>query len=1533
MSDDAPEPIAIVSLAGRFPGADDVPTFWENLRAGEESIRRYTREELLALGRDPALVDHPRFVGAEGVLGDIAGFDADFFGYSPREAEIMDPQHRLCLETAWAAFDSAGYDPAALTEPVGVFLATSLSSYLVRNLLSDPGLARGIGGFPLLIHNDKDFAATTVSHKLGLTGPSYAVGSACSSSLVAVHLACQSLQSHECDMALAGGVSLQVPQGQGYVYAEDGIYSPDGRCAAFDASAGGTVGGSGVGLVLLKRLSDAVRDRDQVHALVLGTAVNNDGANKVGYTAPSVDGQSAVIVEAHAVAGISADTVGYVEAHGTGTSLGDPIEVTALTQAFRASTDRTGFCALGSVKTNIGHLDAAAGIAGLVKAALAVRDGIIPASLNFREPNPRINFAATPFHVADTTRPWRAEGAPRRAGVSSFGIGGTNVHVVLEQPPAPPLRAKRRRAAQPLVLSARTGEALAEAARDLAERLRRDPGVDLADVAATLASRRAFPHRKTVVCRDVSSAISALDLPNAPARVADAERPVVFLFPGQGAAYPGMARELAREDVTFRAHLDECADLLAGLGVELDAALDCPPGTVEATRLGQPALFAVEYALARALQDWGLTPTAMLGHSLGEYVAATLAGVLSLPDALRLVSARGRVQAAMAPGRMLAVSLPEDRLRPLLASGLSVSAVNASDRCVVGGEPSAVADLAKALGGQGIPTQMLPTAHAFHSTAVEPVLDRFREVLAEVEFRAPSARYASNLTGNWVRPEEACDPDYWLAHMRQPVRFGDGLARCLELGPVSLVEVGPSAGLTGLVRRHPLASGDHRAVRTIPGARDSGEKSEVDSVVTAVAELWAEGCAVRWDAFHRQQEPRRVAVPAYPFQRERYWVEPAATTSGGSDLAAPVASRPEGTGDRDWPEKRPDIGSWGYRPGWRHAPTPVPDREAVAGRCLLFSSGPLGHAVERRLVAAGVDVERVPADPAICFDPDRPEHYRELVAGRGGAPRLVVHLWALEDALARGGAAPSGLMPEVQRRGLHSLLHLARALGAAENGGPTRLVAVTGGAQEVLGDDLRHPEHATALAAVKIIPREYPGMACTAVDLDLTRLDRDLDWLAERVVDELLAARESTVVAYRGRRRFRLDHAPCPLEPGDPAVGPRPGGVYLVCGGLGGIGLNLAEDLGRLPAKVVLTHRRPFPAAEDWADHLATHPADDPTSVAINRLRGIIEAGGEVLVAPADLTDSDAVRAVVAEAERRFGPLTGAVHAAGVPDTAGVIHRRTTADTEAAIAAKVHGTAVLDEVLGDRPLDFFVLCSSIGSVLHKLKFGEVGYVAGNDYLNAYAAYRAARRPGITTAIAWTDWLESGMSAVAQERLVDRYDTGGTQSTVDSASVGPAGDLLGALTRDEGVEVFRRVLRAGLGPQVLVSTQDLDALLARHDAYTTGDHLAVVSGLSAHGGRSRARLSTAYAAPRSDLERTLAGWYAELLGYDQIGRDDDFFELGGDSLLALRLRSMVRSGYGVEVSVAQLFDAPTVTGLATLVGHAVGGDPDRQEVVL
>jgi amino acid adenylation domain-containing protein len=903
--------IAIVGMAGRFPGADSVAELWRNLAAGVESIAHPGEEELLAAGVDPEELRHPAYVRACGALAGADLFDAAFFGFSPREAEVLDPQHRLFLEVAWAALETAGYRPDACPGRVGVFAGCNMNTYLV-SLLADPTLISRLGGFEVSLLSDKDFLPTRVSYLLDLKGPSVNVQTACSTSLVSVHMACQSLRLGECDMALAGGAAVRVPLQSGYVFREGGILSPDGHCRVFDAAARGTVAGDGVGAVVLKRLDDARAAGDPVLAVIRGSGVSNDGAAKVGFTAPGVDGQAAAIGTALAQAAIDPETVGYVEAHGTGTRMGDPIEIAALTQAYRAAgavgaakPQRSGHCALGSLKSNVGHLDSAAGVAGLIKAVLALQHRQIPPSLHFESPNPEIDFTAGPFRVATALADWETPpGQPRRAGVSSFGLGGTNAHVVLEEAPLPEpagLGTISSRSRQILVLSARSAAALEQATTDLAGFLAADPADDLADIAWTLqVGRKPFAHRRAVVCAspmppETAAEISAglLDPARALASADGAvERQAVFLFPGQGSQHPGMARELYETEPTFRRHLDDIAERLRPhLGLDLCAALyphannDDGPD-LDQTWLAQPALFAVEVALARLWSEWGIEPRAMIGHSLGEYVAAHLAGVLSLDDALALVAARGRLMQAQPAGAMLAVPLPEEEVAPLLGSelgpALALAAVNSPGLVVVSGPPAPVAALRETLAARGIDGRALHTSHAFHSAMMEPVLPELRALLATFTLQPPRIPWISNLTGSWIRPDEATDPEYWLRHLREPVRFGAGLRLLAAEPDTVLLEVGPGNALSALARRQ--GGPPPRVVSSLPAPREDGSAAE--HLLGALARLWLAGVPVDWAGFHTGERRRRVALPTYPFERRRFWLQPrgsAATTATPSE--------------------------------------------------------------------------------------------------------------------------------------------------------------------------------------------------------------------------------------------------------------------------------------------------------------------------------------------------------------------------------------------------------------------------------------------------------------------------------------------------------------------------------------------------------------------------------------------------------------------------------------------------------------------------
>jgi len=873
--------IAIIGIAGRFPKARNIDQFWQNLRDGVESISFLTDEEVVAAGLDPSVTQSPDYVNAASVLEDVEMFAAPFFDYIPREAEIIDPQHRFFLECTWEALENAGYDSERFSGPIGVFAGVSLSTYL-WNIYSSPSVTKLFSRFQIMIGNEKDHLTTRVSYKLNLKGPSLSVQTTCSTSLVAVHLACQSLLNGECDMALAGGASIKLPQKTGYLYREGGISSPDGHCRAFDAKAQGTIGGNGVGVVVLKQLKDALADGDHIYAVIKGSAINNDGSLKVGYTAPSIEGQAAVIKEAQAMAGVAPETIAYVEAHGTGTTLGDPIEIAALTKAFRTTTQQKQYCAVGSVKTNVGHLDAASGVTGLIKTVLSLKHRMIPPSLHFEHGNPKIDFLNSPFYVNATLRNWERNRTPRRAGVSSFGIGGTNAHVVLEEAPDTEV-SEQTNAPQLLPLSARTDTALDRMTDNLAAFIEQHPDTNLADLAYTLqVGRRGFKHRRIVICDEGASAINALRTSAVPrdlTRVCEPRtRSVVFMFPGQGSQYVNMGLDLYQSKETFREHVDHCSEILRPLlGLDLRTILYPSEDQSESatrrlveTSLTQPALFVVEYAVARLWMQLGVQPKKMIGHSIGEYVAACLAGVFSLEDALSLVATRGRMMQQLEPGAMLTVALAEQEVVPLLDERLSLAAVNGPQLCVVAGAEEAISEFGERLNKRNIVSHRLHTSHAFHSSMMEPILIEFAAQVRKVKLQSPSIPYVSNVTGNLITAAEATDANYWSRHLRQTVRLSEGLNLLLKEREQILLEVGPGQSLSMLAKRQLGKDAGHAVLSSLPPAKAT--RSGDEQWLHAMGQLWLEGINLNWSKFHARQHRRRLPLPSYPFERQRYWI-------------------------------------------------------------------------------------------------------------------------------------------------------------------------------------------------------------------------------------------------------------------------------------------------------------------------------------------------------------------------------------------------------------------------------------------------------------------------------------------------------------------------------------------------------------------------------------------------------------------------------------------------------------------------------------
>jgi acyl transferase domain-containing protein len=1354
--------IAVVGMAGRFPGARNVDAFWHNLREGVESITFFSDEDLVSEGVDPALLGHPNYVKAGSILNGIEMFDATFFGYSPRDAEIIDPQQRLFLECAWEALEAAGYNPETYRGQIGVYAGLTENDYWLKNLHSHNGSSLATSGFSLIVGNDKDYLATRVSYKLNLRGPSVTVQTACSTALVAVHLASQALLNGECDMALAGGVSIRIPQKSGYLHQEGMIYSRDGHCRAFDAGANGTIFGSGMGIVVLKRMADACADRDSIQAIIKGSAINNDGSAKIGYTAPSIDGQAHVIAEAMEAAGVDPATVRYVEAHGTGTPLGDPIEISALEKAFGTGAGANGFCALGSVKTNIGHLNVAAGAASLIKAVLALKHRQIPPSLNFSEPNPKIDFANSPFFVNTKLSDWKEGTTPRRAGVNSFGVGGTNAHAVLEEAPAAAPSGPSR-PWQLLLLSAKSDTALDAATGNLAAHFQKNPDLNLADVAFTLMTgRKPMANRRIAVCKDVADARMALEtvdskrlFSSTPVRE---DSQAAFMFTGQGSQYVNMALELYSVEPFFREQIDRCSELLRSiLRLDLRDLLYPDPEHAETaaeqlnqTAITQPALFVVEYALATLLMDWGIQPHAMIGHSIGEYVAACLAGVFSLKDALALVAFRGQLMNQLPAGSMLAVSLPENEADLLLGDQLSLAVVNGPSSCVISGPTPAIEDLEKRLKQKRLSGRRLNTSHAFHSKMMEPVLAQFAGRVRQAGLHPPRIPYLSNVTGTWITKDQAMDPAYWARHLRQTVRFSQGLGELLREPDQVLLEVGPGQTLFAMAKRHPDKAAGQIILSCMSNARE--HQSDEAHLLTTLGKLWLAGMRVDWDKFYANEQRYRLPLPTYPFERQRYWIEPLK-----DDLRTPGAQKAKAASP-----KKLNIDDWFYVPAWKQSVPPMPvvmDGDGKRKPAWMFFMDPCGLSLPmvQRLrqqghsvvtVEAGGKFERTGTQEYVIH-PGRRADYESLFKELGNAaalPDKIVHMWTI--APVDTGVSHIDSSDNSMATCFYSLLYLSQVIGEQKATNALNLWVISNDIFDITGREELCPNKAVILGPCRTIPQEYPNVTCRYIDLDASALEIQRNTgCIDRLMAEISVELSDAIVAYRGRHRWVQNFEPLALKPivdGNTRLKQR--GVYLITGGLGGIGLELAEYLAQsAQAKLVLLGRSVFPGRDEWEEWLAGHAGNDPISGKIQKLKTIEGMGAETLVLSADVSDREQMRAAISRVQEQFGAINGVIHAAGIAG-GGAIQRKNPETAASVLAPKIRGTWVLNELLQSMPLDFWVLCSSTFAI--RSQFGQVDYCAANSFLDAFAHFKSARPNTFAISINWDAWLEVGMAADA-----------------------------------------------------------------------------------------------------------------------------------------------------------------------------------------
>lgn len=1468
----AREDIAIVSMACRFPDANTPEAFWENLCAGKESIQFFTDQELLAAGIPAETLRQANYVKAGIVLPGLDTFDADFFGFTPREAELLDPQQRLLFECAQEALDRAGHGRRNRHNRIGVFMAVGQNRYLFEHLLHNRALFESFGETAVMIANLGDFAATRISNKLDLRGPSVSVHTACSSSLVAVHMACSSLLDGSSDMVLAGGSSIAMLHPVGVLADTGGIASSDGHCRSFDERADGTRPGSGAGIVALRRLGDAIASGDPIIAVIKGSAINNDGADKVGFTAPSVNGQAAVIRDAMLAGGLSSEDIGYIEAHGTGTKLGDPIEIAALHKVFDAKGDVS--CAIGSVKPNIGHLDSAAGIAGFIKAAMAVHHGILPPQILFDRPNPEIALDGKPFFINRELSEWTWSPGPRTAGVSSFGIGGTNAHVVIQQAPTTETTISHRDE-HLLLLSARSESALLQYREVVAGHLLDNPGIHPADIAYTLQiGRQPHRHRFGVVGRTTEDFIRGLkdvEQPSVPVQL-DVRPEIVFVFPGQGAQFPGMGSEIYRQEPVFAACFDACAESLEPLiGLDIRGLILSAPDDEDAlrcisqTRIAQPLLFAFEYSLCMQLQAWGIKPDLMIGHSLGEYVAACVAGVLDLNQSLELIAARGRIMQAAPPGMMLSVPLSESDLQPLLAkTGCELAAVNAHDQCVAAGSVEQVVALEKTLFDAGHVPVRLATSHAFHTSMMNSAKDEFLAEATRTTFNVPRVPYVSNLTGEIATIELVGSPDYWARHMVSTVRFrsvkGDGSEGRRRIH----LEVGPGSTLGALLKRDdPGAS----VLRTVRGRR--GFDSDEAILLSALGHLWMAGVEIDIAAIHRDDLRRKVTLPTMPFERRRYWVERSACQD-----AVPAGSE-----------------TTFYTPQWRQES--LSSTEPVAGMdWLVFETGcgsglSIASALvdrQHRVVVARSSSSPSPSGSTHGFfefdcshDPSALKDFvksRAMEIGRVVVPDLRNEdrqSDAEEDALAcreRFMAVLAAFMAVIES-GPHPKVHID---------------VVSRHASSVTGMEGVRADGAVVSGICRVAPQEFPWMTVRQIDID------DFDSQRNHVICEIESPSSTpSEVAYRGAHRWERLYSPLSMtELAKRRSLLKEGGVYMITGGLGRIGLALADFLGRnYRAKLVLIGRSAFPDRSMWESAVQDVRLPASTRDAISMLLALEVLGAEVAVLSADVADEARMQTVVSVAEMQFGAIDGVIHCAGdVAQSVVSIPDLTIAELDSQFKAKVTGVNVIDKIIRQKDVDFCLLMSSLSSVLGGL--GLAAYSAANAYMDAFVQRKRNIGDKRWIAVNWDGW---------------DFDDGSDARQRYRHSMSPT----------HGVRLFTDALRVG-GPQQMVNSNgDIESRLRKW----------VQREDSADEQRSAflapRRLSMKdYVAPRFRIEIELAEIWQRFLGVEMVGVNDDFFTLGGDSLLLTRVLAEINRKWQVNLPIKVVFEKARIADLALVL---------------
>lgn len=1478
MESNSKKDIAIIGISGKFPKSNNIEEFWTNLIKGNELFKHYSDEELSNLGIAKNHIKNPNYIKVESRIDNPETFDFSFFGYTPDEAALMDPQIRLFHEHTWLALEDAGYNSFSYDGKIGLFASASDNLNWRMNVI----LSNNDNVSPYFLNqvSNKNFLSTLVSYKLNLKGPSYFIDTACSSSLSAVHLACRNLLLRECNMAVAGGVSLSTTTNIGYHFKEGLINSKDGHCRAFDSKSSGTISGEGIGIVILKRLSDAIDSGDNIYAIIKSSAVNNDGKNKIGYTAPSIGGQVDCIKTALSAAKISPSSISYIETHGTGTKLGDAIEIEALNNVFEKY--KNDECTIGAVKNNLGHLDAAAGITGLIKTTLALKHRIIPPTINYSQPNPEVNFKNGPFKVNTKLIEWKSTNQNRlRAGVSSFGIGGTNAHVILEENKIIK-DINHARNYKLLRFSARSLRSLESYSSDFLNYLKNNKGLNISDVAYTLQKgRKNFEYRKFLVCENSNDAISQLKEKNTSKIKSEklvTKNAIVFMFPGQGSQYFNMCYDIYKEEPFFRSIMDEGFEVLKNLTGENYREILYQESNkthlkiekVNETIYAQPLLFLTEYSFARLLMNWGIIPDYIIGHSIGEYSAACLSGVFSYKEALTLIYNRATLINSIEKGSMLAVSASKTVILPYLTDELSLAAINSPEMTVISGTLMGIKELIKKLKAKKIAHIKLAASHAFHSSMIDAINNEFKKELKKIHYSDMKIPIVSNLSGEFVSNKQMRSGKYWIEHLRNTVDFSSGIKFLLKKKNTLFIEVGPGRTLTNLVKQNNQPKSLN--IKTINTIRSHNYFiNDNRKLLLALGELWTGGFDINWDEYYRNEIRHRVSAPTYCFDEHIFPVR-----------VDPIEQFKNINFKRNIRDVR-SISDWFYLPLWKKSFISNKIEATNSSEIFLIFSdkNKLSLELTEKLLAEGKKVIvahkgnsfKKHGDFSYEINPLENNDYKLLhdkIVNKIKFIDQIIYCWGLSDSEVDIDKYDFESRFTVINSVFFSLLWIYQNFNIQKYEKYIKIILLSNLNHEILYDEQLNYNVATASSLLTISAQENPNIFACQIDVNI---EDEYYNLSSKILDELLYNDVNSMVGYRGGQRYtrEYDNIKLPLFTNKSKV--KNQGTYIITGGLGKVGLAFTEYLiEKYNTNVIILGRTKLPNKSNWDDTINNKKGNLKI---IEKIKVLKQYTNNVIYQECDISNYDALLKIVKCTEEKFNKIDGIIHAAGVTDrnTFKIIENINEKIVKDQFIPKMNGLINLYRIFNSKEIDFVWITSSLSSIIGGLTYTP--YAAANGFMDSFVNSKKNEIP---------NWYCINLDAISKENI-------------------------NAIGLEDLMEIFERSFSVGNNSQLIISVRDL---LSEKEIQDQRSIKSVVTGSISS---DRPDLIVKYKKPTTAIEKTLQKIWQDFFRMEKIGIQDDFFDLGGDSLKAITILKRISKTFKIEIEIYSFYDKPNIVNMA------------------